>query len=370
MTAPSLDTLVARARAVGVRPGPAEQCVADVLRLARVSAPAPRFRWLVPVLAGCALAATGAAVVALMTRTDAPVVAASPVWVGDRVAVMPEGAASYRVVEAGGEGTTIEVTRGAVTARLLPDPAPHRLVLRGGGVEAVATGTVYTLSVDERADHVAEVRVHEGKVEVWGEQIGTVYAGATWFRRADGTESAMPSSRKSPLGVRAAEQLLALQPIVASKHAPPPTPPVVVTPVDAGELPDADPATDTSDARPAPSRRDPPTADPVDTSPEARWRRARLLRGQGKPDEARTLLLAISTDGDATWAPLAHIEAIRIDLEDLSAPENALALSDRMLTRWPHHALITEVRALRCRALGQLGRGAECERADAGVDAP
>ena len=64
--------------------------------------------------------------------------------------------------------------------------------------------------------------------------------------------------------------------------------------------------------------------------------------------------LALTPDGDAL------VEAIRIELDARAAPEAALARADQMLARWPAHALIADTRALRCRALRQLGRGAEC----------
>ena len=68
--------------------------------------------------------------------------------------------------------------------------------------------------------------------------------------------------------------------------------------------------------------------------------------------------LALTPDGDALVVAL--VEAIRIELDARAAPEAALARADQMLARWPAHALIADTRALRCRALRQLGRGAEC----------
>lgn len=92
-----------------------------------------------------------------------------------------------------------------------------------------------------------------------------------------------------------------------------------------------------------------------------RWHEARLLRGQGHFAEAVAACVAIADTGDATWAPIALVEAIRIGLGPLVAPEQALALADRMLRDWPSNALGNETRALRCQALEQLGRAAECK---------
>ena len=102
---------------------------------------------------------------------------------------------------------------------------------------------------------------------------------------------------------------------------------------------------------------------PVDAGPPAlveRWRRARLLRAQGQAAAAAAACLDIADAADPTWSPIALVEAIRIDLDALSAPEAALAVADRMLAAWPAHPLAADARVLRCRALRQLGRAAEC----------
>lgn len=70
---------------------------------------------------------------------------------------------------------------------------------------------------------------------------------------------------------------------------------------------------------------------------------------------------------DRTWSPIALVEAARIELGPQSAPERVLALVDRFERKWPAHTLAPEARELRCRALRQLGRGAECAPADAGT---
>jgi hypothetical protein len=94
-----------------------------------------------------------------------------------------------------------------------------------------------------------------------------------------------------------------------------------------------------------------------------RWHTARLLRGQGRFTAALTECIAIADLRDPMWSPIALVEALRIELGPLADPERAVALADRMIREWPGDALTSEVRALRCRALDQLGRSAECTRA-------
>jgi hypothetical protein len=91
-----------------------------------------------------------------------------------------------------------------------------------------------------------------------------------------------------------------------------------------------------------------------------RWRSARLFRSQGKFNEAIAECVAIADSGDRTWAPIALIEAARIELGPLTAPERAITYVDRFEREWPGNGLDPEARDLRCRALIQLGRGAEC----------
>jgi hypothetical protein len=63
---------------------------------------------------------------------------------------------------------------------------------------------------------------------------------------------------------------------------------------------------------------------------------------------------------DATWSPIALVEAVRIELGPRTDPERAIELAGRMLREWPNDALAPETRELRCRALRQLGRAGEC----------
>ena len=119
---------------------------------------------------------------------------------------------------------------------------------------------------------------------------------------------------------------------------------------------------------PSPSREHAPPHDAdVAPPPEAsgpsvneRWRSARLLRSQGKFAEAIVECEAIAETHDATWAPIALVEAARIELGPLAAPERAITFVERFEREWSGNGLLPEARDLRCRALGQLGRGSEC----------
>ncbi len=226
------------------------------------------------------------------------------------------------------DDTRIAVDRGTVTARLFHGAA-HRLSLEGGGVTAVATGTVYTLAV---AEHGAVVGVVQGTVEV-RDSAGSraVAGGATW-----------PPSAAFP-DRSAAGALLAL----SDRPAPPLPARVANAPPADAPAPDAVPAP-LHPGTPAPSIKD-------------RWHHARLLRGQGQFSEAIAECMAIAETRDATWAPIALLEAARIYLGPLSDPEHAIEIADRLGSQWPNDALAPEARDLRCRALGQLGRASECE---------
>ena len=87
-----------------------------------------------------------------------------------------------------------------------------------------------------------------------------------------------------------------------------------------------------------------------------RWRDARKLRAEGHFDAAIAACVALAEARDPTWSPIALVEAARIALGPIAAPERAVALADRFAAEWPAHALAAEVRDLRCRALSRLGR--------------
>lgn len=329
-----LDHLVERARRAEVRSDAADAYVRELERWARPARAAP-LRWLVPGIAAAAVAAIAIAIVwprAAGPNVPAAAVASAPVRVGDRVAIVADPGTEYRVVAATADETRIAIERGAVTARLWHGAAPHRLSLEGGGVIATATGTVYSLSVGAAG---AVVHVDEGTVSV-RDRNGTraVLAGA--------------SSAAGPVAdPRAARALVDL-----------PAPAARAEPLDdagaAGEIDAglAEPAAPPSHTAAAPA--------PAAESVKERWRRERVLRGQGKLDAALAECAAIADAHDATWSPIALVEAARIELDAASDPERALAAADRLLRDYPTHALAAETRDLRCRALSELGRGAEC----------
>ena len=322
-----LDALVTAARDATIRRDVAETYVRE---LDRWAARPPERRWWPLWLGGAAMAAAVVAVVVMRPRELEPIA----LRIGDRVAIVAEPGTAYRVVTATADATTIEVAHGAVTARLWPGARLHHLVLAGGGVTASAKGTIYQLSVER--GH-ASVDVAEGTVEVAeAGELHRVPAGTAW-----------PAAATHHL--RAADVLRAM-----------PAPEVVVVPVDA---PPPEVARDAPPpAPPAPRPVAAPRAAPLPAAPSIkdRWRDARLLRAQGKFAEAVAACLAIADAGDATWSPIALVEAVRIQVGPLAAPEQALALADRMLRDWPRDALKREAAALRCQALGQLGRASEC----------
>jgi hypothetical protein len=342
-----LDDLIARARQLPVHEPAARRYVAELRRWARPESRPARLPWLA---AGFAIAAAAVLLVVVLR----PRVAADPsaIRIGDRVAIVAEPSTQYRVIAADAEHTEVVVDRGTVTARLWPGAHPHRLALRGGGVEAVATGTVYALHVDDHGS--ASVFVHEGKVAVRrGDDHVLVAAGTSW------PASTLHRDR------RAADQLLALAapPLVAP---PPAAEPAIASVTDAAKSPDAP---DVADVPPAPAPRVAPShakdPEPIVDAPRAptlteRWRQARLLRGQGSFDAAVTECLAIADAKDATWSPIALLEAARIELGPRASPERAVALAERFEAEWSSHQLLPEARELKCRALRQLGRDAEC----------
>lgn len=341
---PTLDALIQRGRDAVIVPAHARHYVAELARWAPHEPRRPAWpRWLTGGVLGAA-AATAVAVVVL----DAPAepgpatraaVESAPVRVGERVALAATAGTVYRVAVAEPARTEIVVERGEITARLWPGTASHHLALLGGGIEATATGTVYTLAIDDRG---ARVAVHEGTVMVRdrdGERA--VARGTGW-----------PATVTADTGAGAATRLLALSPPEPSG----PAPTVPAAAVDAPPTPVADVPPDARADKPVgpdAAAAEPPTL-------RERWRLCRLLRGQGKLDAAARECLTIADANDATWAPIALVEAIRIELGPLAAPERALELARRMEREWPSHQLAGEARELACRALQQLGRGAEC----------
>ena len=103
----------------------------------------------------------------------------------------------------------------------------------------------------------------------------------------------------------------------------------------------------------------PESPDAAELSIKDRWHHARLLRGQGEFRAALAECLAIADARDATWSPIAELEAARIDLGPLADPEQAIAVAERAIREWPSSALAAEARELRCRARSQLGRACD-----------
>lgn len=363
MSPPTLDSLLATARAATVPADVAKRRVAELERWAR---PQPRAPWW---RAGL-LVATGALVATaalwLWWRATPPPI----IPLGDRVALIAEPGAQYRVLATDRGHTEVLVESGTVTARLWKGQGRHALALRGGGVIAAATGTIYSLTIERGQP---SVRVHEGTVEVRSEsasaESASVPAGASWpaAERSHGEASARRLQRFRPL--------LDAEPVAidAGVARDPGREPASDAAIDASA--DAAPPTDASAApiphaapRPTRERAHPAvTFDAGVTTPAAaletpadRWRLARLRRGQGKFQEALAECLALADSGDPTWAPIALVEAARLTLGPLAEPQQTLELSRRMRASWPKHTLLTEMRAIECRALKQLGRAAEC----------
>jgi hypothetical protein len=421
-----LDAAIATARTATVDRAAAERYVRELERWA--GRPAPRRRW--PWLAGGAASAVVAAAVALLVlgrRAPEP----RAIQVGAQVAVVAAPDTAYRVVRADRGATEIAVERGAVTARLWHGARAHRLALTGGGVTAIATGTVFSLEVDAAGP---AVHVVEGTVEVHAaDGIHLVSAPDSWPAPRQGR----PPGARLLLAMAAPADRAAPSPRVAD--APASAPPSADAPASAPQSadPDRDPPSDDPDrsgqpaaapvvaaqpdgsaalrptdagAEAASPRRDPPsrpastsgpsptgaTASPTNASSakadasvstaspaiasgatasvstaggtggataatvKDRWRTARLLRSQGKFADAIAECLAISDAHDPTWSPIALVEATRVALGPLADPERAVLLADRLAREWPREASADEVRSLRCRALTQLGRAAEC----------
>lgn len=354
----ALDAAVAQARALRLDDAVVRARADECARWALAAERAPRpFAWWWP--AGAALAAA-AAIVALVVRpappsSPLPEAAAAPiVGIGARVAIVASPGAAYRVLAATAERTDISIASGAVTARLYPGAAPHRLVLIGGGIEASATGTIYTLVVP--ASRAPYVVVHEGQVGVHdpsGEHA--VPAGHAWPDAAPG--AAFRAAFDAAAHELEHHQLAELAAASAS------------TTGSAGGPDDGRSGSDASsiDRRGSASTgwaagTLPPGGATADTAPptgattiDDRWRRARQLRGQGHPREALAMLDQLIRRGDPIWSPIAIAEAMRIHASVLADPRAVVGLGTGFLDRYPKHALAREVTDMLCRAHRALG---------------
>jgi hypothetical protein len=338
-----LDRLIEGARTARVQ----DDGRAYVAELARWAPSRPRApRWPLWLGAG-ALAAAAIALVwlwppstpASAPRFAAPAAALRPLQVGARVAIVAAPGTAYRIDRAAADATRIVVEQGAVTARLWPADEPHRLTLSGAGVDATATGTIYTLAVGPGG---AEVRVHEGRVVV---------------RDADGAHEVVPADPGTGASDVGSATVDALRAWVQRPVAPAEVAPTTAL-VDAGApAVAAGGSVAAGDSAPASEPR--PGARPTLVE---RWRRARLLRGQGRFADALALCLDIARERDPTWSPIAQLEAARIALDGLVDPARAEELARQLETDWPRHALVMEARAVACRAATQLGRDADCVR--------
>jgi hypothetical protein len=227
-----LDALIQRARGATVRREVAEAYVRELERWTSRRKTRPWRAW-----ALATAAAAAAATLVLVLRADGPEL--TPVRIGDRVAIVVEPGTSYRIVHASPDDTAIEVDHGEVTARLWPGVGAHHLALQGGGMVAMATGTVYSLAVERGS---GEVHVDEGTVEVRvGAAVHSVPAGASW-----------PPDRVRAPGHRRAPSLLALAPPAPAKPtaaSPSTSPAAAAAPTSAAS---PEPEASTATASPAP----------------------------------------------------------------------------------------------------------------------
>lgn len=373
MTEPHTDTEYERAmtlaRQVRVRDEHVGPAVAAILRAARLADAAPargmRWRWLIPALG---LAAAVGAAVALMAIAGSggwrlahtELTTGGVVQLGARVALAPGPGADYVVRSLRRDATRIELMTGSVTVRLLHGGEPHALAVTAGDLVATARGTIYTVS------HTAGgpcVQVHVGTVEVrTPHDVHVVTAGSSW-----------PPAREVSAGhEREAARLAGYVPLPAAGAAPDHD--SASRPAGAGAahaIPDGDtrvPAPDHTPAatparHPAPAHgaatpRQPeapraPDAGAVVASLPEEWRRARLFRGQGRYSDALAVLDHIAASGDATWAPLALIEKMRLYADDLLLPAKVIDAGDAFLREYPAHALRPDVLSLHCAAYRQ-----------------
>lgn len=241
------------------------------------------------------------------------------VEIGAYVALTSAPASAYTVESVIPEQTRLRVTRGAVTVRLFHDGRePHELAVSAGQHEFIARGTVYTVTPSPEG---ASVSVHEGTVWVRdgaGNVVAEIDRGEAW-----------------PDGSQLSETSAASRLLHHSLSEPPARRPPSRSAV--------------RKQRRAPSEQ----ASPETTSEQ--WQRARLLRAQGKTRAALAALRELAASPDATWAPLAIIEQIRIQ-RDISVDAPAIiSLGREFHRRFPGHALTDEVMSMVCPVLRRKG---------------
>jgi hypothetical protein len=389
-----LDQAVAQARALRIDDPVVRARADECMRWTASAAREPRWRsWRWPAAALAIAAAAVLAVVVLRGARPDPAIAAPIVGIGPRVAIVTSPGAVYTVVASTADQTDIAVASGAVTARLYPGSSPYRLRMVAGGLEATATGTIYTVVAP--AAGPAYAVVHEGQVRIRDRsEEHTVAAGQSW-------PAATTPAATTAVIEKAAQRL--------AQHA-------LEAPAPAGRSaaggasgsaagglggsPEGSGAdgsdgsggsgsegtdgsgsegssTDGSgsqsatglDAAGSAIGHDTPgsaagtgaagnAAQPnpaSSSSAEDRWRRARQLRGQGHARDALALLDDLGTRNDPVWSPIALAEAMRIHASVLGDPRTVVQLARQFLARYPGHALVREVTDMMCRAHRALG---------------
>jgi hypothetical protein len=347
-----LERAVAQARQLTVSPERAEARARETVRWGRaVQAAQRRAPWR-PVLAVAAVAA--AAAIALWWRPGPERPEPMAITdVGERVALAPGPGALFSVVESSPSSTVIRVAAGQVTARLYRGAAGHRLSVAAGGVRFEATGTIYTVVMPDTGAPYAIV--HEGTIDVVTErgEERSIPAGAAWpaRQRVDRTRPAQAAERLRQHRRATAEGAGALDPGRAAQSGGAsesrPAAEDTASPVTADAAP---PETD-REATPAG-----PDARPADAAEDV-WRHARLLRGQGRYRDALRELARLAAGGDPVWAPIAHLERMRI-LATMSDPRAVRDLGAQFRSRWPGHDLVGEATTLYCMASRQMGDAA------------
>jgi hypothetical protein len=306
-------------------------------------------------LAGAGALAAAAIAVAVVARGPAPVgdrVASTVVRIGGRVALVPSPDAVYTIARSTADEAEVAVVEGTVTARLYPGAAPYRLRMTAEALDAVATGTIFT--VGKPRDGRAYTVVHEGHVRVVApDGAHEVRAGQSW-----------PVTPPSP-AITAAAQRLADQPASAAAGAGPapplaspaaPEPSAVAPDAPAASTAPVDAASPSAGSASVPlAPHAAPGAASAATTLDDHWQRARRLRGQGHPRDALAELHAMIDRDDAVWSPIAIAEAMRIEASVLGDHAAVVVLGDQFLGRYPAHSLAREVVDMVCRAHRALG---------------
>lgn len=349
--AAQLEALLESAHSHQLHGTVAERASREVVRWGKVRA-RPERVWQWPLAAGCAAALVlviwwNVANDELDSKVASAPVSVESVALGQRVVIQPSADAQYVVRATGGDSTRIEVVRGAVTARLFAGEGPHALTIEAGALRVTATGTIFTVGVDESG--VAYSKVHEGSVALFdGDARRSLSAGEQFpvEVRIDGAIEAAATAleARAPVGPRAESP--------SGPRAESPSEPTVQS-VDASLVEPEVPSPESGDT--APSASSETAASSHRESAVSLWRRARAARAGGLPDESLQVLEELSRRKDSTWSPLAVLEMARICESELSRPAEALRHARRFLRDASQHSLAAEARRLACRVAGQAG---------------